>query len=139
MRYFVTGSNVAKRALTADAVEYANRRLKIPKNVDVYITLSNAKLEDGAYGWCNYSHMSGRRTIIEMEVYAKLDEDEFVSTVFHELKHAQQFADGSLHKNGMVWRGRDYSMSEAYDSLPWEIAAKGFETRLLNRWRADYA
>ena len=75
-----------------------------------------------------------RRHRVDIEVYAPLSESEFISTLFHELKHAEQFCTGSLSEDMVTWKGRDFSESNAYWSLPWEISARNFEYRLLNRW-----
>lgn len=136
--YSITGSNQKRRNLTDTAVRFALERLDFPKNTIININLRRARLDGGAYGYCDYQGTHYRRHIIDIEVYAPLSESEFISTVFHELKHAEQFCNGSLSEDMVTWKGRDFSDSNAYWSLPWEVSARGFENRMLNRWYQVY-
>lgn len=138
MFYTITGSNKKQRVLADTAVAFAVERLSLPDKVTINVKLSRARLEDGNYGYCDYQGTYYRRHIVDIVVHSLLSESEFVSTIFHELKHAEQFCDGSLSPDLVSWKGRDYSESNAYRSLPWEISARGFEERLLNRWYDVY-
>lgn len=134
MLYSISGSNAYRRDLASRAIDFAGNRLKFPAKTRVDILLLNARLEDEALGYCHYQSKVGRYQYIEIEVYAKQTDKELVATIFHELKHAEQFALGDLDRAGMAWKGKDYSFSEAYTSLPWEILARGFEERALRAW-----
>lgn len=134
MIYCVTGSNKARRALAERAIVFADRRLNFPENADIVVHLTRARLDDDAYGFCDYRGTYYRRHKIDIEIQANLCDSEFVSTIFHELKHAEQYCNGDLSECTTVWRGRDFSNSNAYWSLPWEVSARGFESRLLSHW-----
>jgi hypothetical protein len=136
MVYHVSGSNKARRELAERAVEFAESRLTLPENVDICIRLTRARLEDNAHGYCDYQGTYYRRHKIEIEIHSKLSEADFVSTIFHEMKHAEQYCTGVLSECTSFWKGRDYTSSRAYMSLPWEVSARGFEARLLTRWFA---
>lgn len=138
MLYTITGSNKKRRALADLAVQFAIKRLSFPKNAIININLRRAKLDEGAYGYCDYQGVYYRRHRVDIEVYAPLSESEFISTLFHELKHAEQFCTGSLSEDMVTWKGQDFSKSNAYWSLPWEISARNFEYRLLHRWYSLY-
>lgn len=132
----VRGSNAKRRALIEQAAEFCAERLTLGKAI-ININISGRRLEDDAYGYCDYVAKHNRFHHIDIELYGKLDDAELISTLFHELKHAEQYCVGDLSPCVNVWKGKDYSKSNAYMSLPWEVAARGFERRALNRWYAS--
>jgi len=137
MIYFITGSNLKRRSLLTRAVDRAAPRLNIPKNTIIEIVVRKGKLEDNAYGYCEYEGKTRNNHQIRIELFGQIMDSELVSTLFHELKHAEQFTTGALSQDNTRYKGRDYSNSQAYLSLPWEISARGFESRMLNRWMAE--
>lgn len=137
MIYSITGSNKKRRALLTRAVDRAVTRLKIPSNTILEIAVRRGRLEDNAYGYCEYEGKTNKKQYVHIELFGQIMDSELVSTLFHELKHAEQFTTGLLSADNTRYKGRDYSTSQAYLSLPWEVSARGFEERMLNRWIAE--
>lgn len=148
MYYSVSGSNKARRAMLDRAVAMANDRLNISDDCWVDINVRRGALEDNAYGLCWHGILwptpavwpdikSRKLRVIHIDLYGKLPDDWLVATLFHELKHAEQYALGHLSPCTTMWKGTDYSESNAYVSLPWEAAAMRFEERMARKWARE--
>lgn len=137
MYYSVSGSNKARRAMLDRAVAMANDRLNISDDYWVDINVRRGVLEDDAYGLCWHGIKSRKLRVIHIDLYGKLPDDWLVATLFHELKHAEQYALGHLSPCTTMWKGTDYSESNAYLSLPWETAAMRFEERMARKWARE--
>lgn len=134
MYYSLTGSNKKRRAMLDKAIQLAYQKLDIGDDYWIYIEISRKRLDEDAYGWCLYDKEWGRMKRINIQLWGQLADDWLVSALFHELKHAEQYAKGYLNPQTDTWKGKDYSNSTAYVSAPWEVAANRFEQTMYKRW-----
>jgi len=115
------------RGVITDALEYANLHMGLYKHdVKVHIKLSG---DPAITGLC---YDFGSHLLIVIGGHNMLDE-EIVETLFHELTHAVQYAEGDLldvEEQVVYWRGYnyegDYDNTESMDywDAPWEVDAR---------------
>tara|TARA_Y100000590_G_C15316916_1_gene862400 strand:+ start:120 stop:533 length:414 start_codon:yes stop_codon:yes gene_type:complete len=126
----VEGSNKNRRLLAEEVVSFCIQKL-IPRirTLDVEVSLTNI---DDADGYC---HSMNKREF-ELEIEKKLKENDFISTVAHEMVHVWQYATGQLSQKGCkeFWRGRDYTKT-SYSKQPWERQAMRMEKQLLKEFK----
>tara|TARA_Y100001973_G_C5158404_1_gene312151 strand:- start:721 stop:1134 length:414 start_codon:yes stop_codon:yes gene_type:complete len=126
----VEGSNKKRRLLAEEVVSFCIQKL-IPRirTLDVEVSLTNI---DDADGYC---HSMNKREF-ELEIEKKLKENDFISTVAHEMVHVWQYATGQLSQKGCkeFWRGRDYTKT-SYSKQPWERQAMRMEKQLLKEFK----
>jgi len=126
----VEGSNKKRRLLAEEVVSFCIQKL-IPRirTLDVEVSLTNI---DDADGYC---HSMNKREF-ELEIEKKLKENDFISTVAHEMVHVWQYATGQLSQRGCkeFWRGRDYTKT-SYSKQPWERQAMRMEKQLLKEFK----
>tara|TARA_R100001591_G_scaffold83826_1_gene90261 strand:+ start:276 stop:689 length:414 start_codon:yes stop_codon:yes gene_type:complete len=126
----VEGSNKKRRLLAEEVVSFCIQKL-IPRirTLDVEVSLTNI---DDADGYC---HSMNKREF-ELEIDKKLKENDFISTVAHEMVHVWQYATGQLSQKGCkeFWRGRDYTKT-SYSKQPWERQAMRMEKQLLKEFK----
>ena len=126
----VEGSNKKRRLLAEEVVSFCIQKL-IPRirTLDVEVSLTNI---DDADGYC---HSMNKREF-ELEIDKKLKENDFISTVAHEMVHVWQYATGQLSQRGCkeFWRGRDYTKT-SYSKQPWERQAMRMEKQLLKEFK----
>lgn len=126
----VEGSNKKRRLLAEEVVSFCIQKL-IPRirTLDVEVSLTNI---DDADGYC---HSMNKREF-ELEIEKKLKENDFISTVAHEMVHVWQYATGQLSQKGCkeFWRGREYTKT-SYSKQPWERQAMRMEKQLLKEFK----
>ena len=126
----VEGSNKKRRLLAEEVVSFCIQKL-IPRirTLDVEVSLTNI---DDADGYC---HSMNKREF-ELEIDKKLKENDFISTVAHEMVHVWQYATGQLSQKGCkeFWRGREYTKT-SYSKQPWERQAMRMEKQLLKEFK----
>ena len=134
----VIGSTKKKRALAESAVTFCISEL-MPRmrTLDVELTLKNLKGE-GAVGWC-YEGDGNRDFYIDVD--KTLDDEEMVETVCHEMVHVWQAATRKMKDlpfGEMMYMGKVYDDTIAYDDKPWEIEAYGMQGELLEKFKEEY-
>jgi hypothetical protein len=124
-----TGKKHAK--VIDDAMTFIVDHLDLPDNV--WVDLFVVANKDGSCGgavhveedeW-GYQHF-------HVDINSKLSRDEMIVTLFHEMKHVEQTANGRLDQT--IWEGKDYS-NVAYLDRPWEKEAYEFESRTILLYR----
>lgn len=114
--------NQPKRIETAlfdSAVSFACKYLKL----DVDLTIEFETLQKHQCGFCDYDEDEVIVTIAK-----RLSKNEAIRTLFHELVHVKQYADGRLD-HGYKWHGQVYE--DDYANLPWEIEAFDLEEKMV--------
>ena len=69
---------------------------------------------------------------------SELKDNDFISTVAHEMVHVWQYATKQLTQKGCkeFWRGKDYT-DEYYSKQPWERQAYRMEESILKEYKRD--
>jgi hypothetical protein len=106
-------------ALLDKAVHFACEYLQL----DVDLVVEFETLEKHQCGFCDYDEDEVIITIAK-----RLSTVEIVRTLFHEMAHVKQHADGRL-ESGYKWCGKVYEAD--YDKLPWEIEAFDIEEKMV--------
>ena len=123
-----------KIKLLDEVLCFVQEYLKLPEETHILLEFSNMK-KDGANGYC-VDCDDDEDYDCEIEINNKLDIDEMITTIFHELVHVKQYVTGRLisgvGKKHSRWDGIPYSGT--YLGSPWEKQAYATEKRMFNKW-----
>ena len=88
-------------------------------------------IREGVYGWCTVEDDDNRPRCFLIEMHNRLQKEDYLKILFHELVHVYQHVRGDLRDKDAkrLWKGIDYSESD-YDDQPWEIEAHAMEESL---------
>lgn len=119
MMYEVSGGTKKQREVVDKAMSYVIHLVNIPNYVIVEIQLGK---------YTSHGVMQCSKKRFDMEIMKEVSLAEIAYTVFHEMKHIEQLAQGKLvYTNSQcLWEGEDHSNTEYFDR-PWEIEAYKFE------------
>lgn len=125
---YAEGSTKTKRQLAEDVVNFCIREL-MPrmKTLDVGVQLSN-DLAPHQYGFC--CAIDTRE--FELEVNAKMSDDDIITTICHEMVHVKQYARKELDINNQS----NYQYYEEYLNLWYEKEAREFEVFLREKYKS---
>jgi len=102
--------------------------------IDVDIIHKGLK-RDGVVGYCDVvgNHYRPRHFLIELQ--ARMSEEMYIKTLFHELTHLAQWVGGSLrfHHGKMRYCQEPVENYDYWDQ-PHEIEAREEEVRLYDQW-----
>ena len=118
------GGNKKQRELITDVAYFCvDRLMPRMKTLEIEIQINN--LKDQAVGYCM---MQDDNRTFELEVDKKLDDDELITTVCHEMVHVKQYArnemtDECVQYGYATWKGRKVNPKTTYYNLPWEKEA----------------
>jgi hypothetical protein len=121
--------NQPKRIETAlfdSAVSFACKYLQL----DVDLTVEFDTLQKHQCGYCDYDEDEVIVTIAK-----RLSKREAIQTLFHELVHVKQYADGRL-EHGYKWCGQVYE--DDYNKLPWEVEAFDLEQKMMEAFYGSH-
>ena len=104
------------------AVLFASEFLQL----DVGLMISFQSLKKHQCGFCDYDQDETVITIAK-----RLSKRETIKTLFHEMVHVKQYAEGRLEQVG-VWLGQKYDCD--YAELPWEIEAYQLEQVMMEQF-----
>jgi hypothetical protein len=94
--------------------------------LDVDLLIEFESLKKHQCGFCDYDADE-----VILTISKRLSVQEMIVTLFHEMIHVKQYADGRLEQVG-VWLGKKYEC--AYDQLPWEIEAHEMEKVMMEKF-----
>ena len=118
------GGNKKQRELITDVAYFCvDRLMPRMKTLDIEIQINN--LKDQAVGYCM---MQDDNRTFELEVDKKLDDDELITTVCHEMVHVKQYARNELGIN-------DNHDGENYYDLLYEKEAYELQEILLEEYK----
>ena len=118
------GGNKKQRELITDVAYFCvDRLMPRMKTLEIEIQINN--LKDQAVGYCM---MQDDNRTFELEVDKKLDDDELITTVCHEMVHVKQYARNELGIN-------DNHDGENYYDLPYEKEAYKLQEILLEEYK----
>jgi hypothetical protein len=113
-------------ALLDSAVSFACKYLQL----DVDLTVEFDTLQKYQCGHCDYDEDEVIVTIAK-----RLSKKEAIQTLFHELVHVKQYADGRL-EHGYKWLGKVYE--DDYSKLPWEVEAFDLEQKMMEEFYGSH-
>ena len=120
------GGNKKQRELVNDVAYWCvNKLMPRMKKLDIEIQINN--LKDNAVGYCM---MQDDNRTYEIEVDKKLDIEEMIVTVCHEIVHVKQYARNELGIN-------DKNDGQNYFDLPYEKEAYELQEILLKQYQED--
>ena len=120
------GGNKKQRELVNDVAYWCvNKLMPRMKKLDIEIQINN--LKDNAVGYCM---MQDDNRTYEIEVDKKLDIEEMIVTVCHEMVHVKQYARNELGIN-------DKNDGQNYFDLPYEKEAYELQEILLKQYQED--
>jgi len=118
------GGNKKQRELITDVAYFCvDRLMPRMKTLEIEIQINN--LKDQAVGYCM---MQDDNRTFELEIDKKLDDDELITTVCHEMVHVKQYARNELGIN-------DNHDGENYYDLPYEKEAYKLQEILLEEYK----
>jgi hypothetical protein len=109
-------------ALLDNAVSFACDYL----DLDLDLTIEFTSLRRHQYGFCDYEEDE-----IIILIAKRLSSNDVVRTLFHELVHVKQHAEGRLQHN-QIWLGEKVEAN--YEDLPWEQEAFELEQKMVDIW-----
>ena len=120
------GGNKKQRELVNDVAYWCvNKLMPRMKKLDIEIQINN--LKDNAVGYCM---MQDDNRTYEIEVDKKLDIEEMIVTVCHEMVHVKQYARNELGIN-------DKNDGQNYFDLPYEKEAYELQEILLKQYQEE--
>jgi hypothetical protein len=136
------GGTKKQRELAEDVAYFCIEEL-LPRHRTLDIELCLNKCGDmGASGFC-YAVETERDFTVEVDkrIY-KVDLDEFIVTLCHEMVHVMQTAKGMLtdriypRKLGYrrLWKGKDHTKT-SYSKQPWERQAYRMQNKLAKKYK----
>jgi hypothetical protein len=83
---------------------------------------------EGVQGWCNIEGDTYRPRSFFIEIHNRLNLEDYLLTLFHELTHVKQYVKGELkdRRSHKYWKNEDISNIE-YDNDPSEVEARDME------------
>jgi len=125
----VDGICKKQQKLVYSVVQYCYNELTPHHDVDIFITLKSS-LSNNLNGWCQHNHNNNFEILLD----SKLQNNELIKTVCHEMVHVKQGVKNELtyeynDKYCRMWKGIEY-ISEC----PWEIEAYQLEKELFNSY-----
>ena len=110
------------------------------RTLDIEVVLRTFKEDEGAVGFCGMIDNKGRH--FEIEIDKKLNINELVTTICHEMVHVKQYArnemtDQCVQYGAATWKGRKVNPKTTYYDLPWEKEAYRLQDSLaLKVWKS---
>ena len=134
----INGSTKKKRELVESAMIHCiNELMPRMRTLEIELNLKSLK-KDKVFGWC-YEGESNRDFYIDVD--KKLDGEEIVETICHEMVHVWQGATRKMKDlDGFrkMYMGKVYDDTIAYEDEPWEIEAYAMQGDLLEKFKEEY-
>tara|TARA_B100001094_G_scaffold32755_1_gene27229 strand:- start:54720 stop:55139 length:420 start_codon:yes stop_codon:yes gene_type:complete len=129
----ISGHKAPKRRCK-DAVMWFMAKYMPRHKIDIEVH-HRGLLREGVYGWCSVTDNDHRPRCFLIEIHNRLDIEQYLRVLFHELVHVHQHVKGDLRDKGSLrlWKGVDYSESD-YQDQPWEIEAHRTEKVLFEHY-----
>jgi len=132
-----------RRKLTRNVVNWFINHQKLNRfNIFLDINDRRCRNVDGNNGTCGILDDLHRPREFEIEMDNMQDDDEYISTLLHELTHVEQRVRGKHQyrvgwKDYSKWKGKRIEDNIPYDLLPWEIEAYEQEKKLTCEYFAS--
>jgi len=131
MSSFITfGGYRNRKRLTRDAIDWFMDYMGLGKFVTWIHVIDRRCQGEGYDGCCTNADNLYRPREFEIELDNRMDEKEYLVTLFHELIHVEQrlrqrhqHRVAYLKRGGTVWQGEFYDGDTPYEDQPWEVEA----------------
>lgn len=92
------------------------------------------------YAYCDYLDYRARPRLYEIVIDKGLSQMHTLKYLGHEVVHLKQFYLNEIKYRAqkIVWKNEPIEESMAYDHLPWEIEARGYENELYRRFKSTW-
>ena len=95
-------------------------------DLDLDFILEFKPLKQYQFGFCDYDEEE-----IILTISKSLSKEDTIRTIFHEMVHIKQYADGRLiNGSPQRWLGKIHN--EEYKNLPWELESFDVEQKMIN-------
>ena len=130
---YTSGSKYSRRRCETVVSWFTQKYLKRHK-IEIEV-LHRGLLREGVYGWCTVQDQDWKPRSFLIEIHNRLNEEDYIKTLLHELQHILQHVRGDLRdKRGIrCWKGLDCSELD-YDDQPWEQEAHSMESILYQEY-----
>jgi len=95
-------------------------------DLEVDLLIEFESLKKHQCGFCDYDADE-----VILTISKRLSVHEMIVTLFHEMVHVKQYAEGRLEQVG-VWLGQKYDCD--YVDLPWEVEAHEIEQVMMEKF-----
>lgn len=125
----ITGHNSRKK-LTRAVCEWFYVTYLSNHNITLRVNFRGLRRE-GAWGWCSPDDDKLIPSEFLIELHNRMDVENHIKILCHELVHVWQHARGDLIYRGPIalWKNVDYS-DVSYEDMPWEWEAVEMEDNL---------
>jgi len=133
---YTSGSKYSRRRCESVVRYFCDKYLRRYK-IEIEV-LHRGLLREGVYGWCSVTDCDWRPRSFLIEIHNRLNEEDYIKVLFHELQHVLQHIRGDLRdKRGIrCWKGIDCSELD-YEEQPWEQEAHSMESILYQHYLLD--
>jgi len=129
----ITGYNPRKRRVESVVRWFLQKYL--PRH-HIYIEiLHRGLLREGVYGWCDIVGRTYNPREFLIEIHNRLNEEDYIKVLFHELTHLMDFVKGDLKlkSSKKYYKGIDVESMD-YEDQPHEIRAYKMERILYEEY-----
>ena len=126
---YSTGSSEAVNEIIS-AIPWAMNQYRINNSKIMIVIKDELRNREDLGGYAQ-----GSNRILPYNTVAITLKDDYMDTLFHELRHVAQYEKGVL-KEGCFWKGIEVDREEVgYWNLPWEVDARKAAAILCDRWK----
>ena len=132
----ITGYGARKRRCESVIEWFLTKYL--PRHHIYVEVLHRGLLREGVYGYCSVTDCNWKPRSFLIEVHNRLNEEDYIKVILHELQHLLQHIRGGLRdKEGIrCWKDIDCSNLD-YEEMPWEQEAHSMESILYQEYLLD--
>lgn len=121
------------------AIDHFADLLFTPKRkYSLELTVQYKKLDVFGLVYIDNYNLKGKPDSFVIEVNHRLDKENKLKTLAHEMVHVKQYSLGYLNESMTRWRGKKVSVDLSYENKPWEIEAELFGLNLYESFMANY-
>lgn len=126
---YTSGSKYSRRRCESVVTYFYNKYLSRYK-IEIKV-LHRGLLREGVYGWESVTGPVLRPRSFLIEIHNRLNKDNYIKVLMHEMTHVYQHLRGDLRDIGCLrlWKGIDCTELD-YEELPWEQEAHQREEEL---------
>lgn len=130
----VTGGNKFQRDIAHKTIAFMIKKL-MPRMRTLDIELNICDIKSDAVG---FAMMTDNNRTYELEIDKKINLQNLVTTICHEMIHVKQYARNEINGVDLCWKGRNIPKDTDYWNLPWEKEAYRLQKRYADEiWESD--
>jgi hypothetical protein len=130
---YTTGYKYSKKRCESVVEWFCKEYLKNYK-IEVEV-LHRGLMREGVYGWCDIVGENCRPRTFLIEIHNRLNSEDYIKTLLHELVHVQQYVLGDLKVKSSKRYYKGICMEDVeYENQGHEIEANGMEEFLYKEY-----